>query len=436
MRSKGLSAKRIGLQLINRFFEVGRHHRDPLLRHLCRGHFKDVPVDPRRRSEVVLHPVKTCVEHHRKGEIGIAGRIRATDLGSCRQATGGGNADQCRTVGGRPGAVDRRFVTGHQALVGVDQRIGHRGKGPGILQGAGDIGVGHRGELQGVGLVKKGVGPVEVEQRLVGMHPGAVDAKNRLGHKGGVEAIAGGNGFYHPLKGDGIVGGGQGIGIFKIDLVLALGHFVVGSLDFKTHFLKRFDDLPATVVAHILGVKGEIAGDIAGDGGRQALLVFFKEEKLRLSADVHGIAECFGFSEDPFEVHPGAAFKGLAVGLMDIADYPRSSDAILVAPGQEGKGVVIGLEVHIGLVDPHKAVNRRTIKHDIAVERFLDLAFRQGHIFHEAEDIDKLKAKKLDVFVFNNLHNFFSGHRANLLIFIVYGFSHCLPGPPVPPDHT
>ncbi len=96
-----------------------------------------------------------------QGQVGVAGRIRATHLGPGAQAAGRRDTDEGGTVGGRPGHIDRSLVTGDQPLVGVDQRIGDRGKTPGVLHDAGDVVIGNLRQLQRTFLIKEGVGAVE-----------------------------------------------------------------------------------------------------------------------------------------------------------------------------------------------------------------------------------------------------------------------------------
>ena len=96
---------------------------------------------------------------------------------------------------------------------------------------------------------------------------------------------------------------------------------------------------------------------------------------------------------------------------MDITDDAGRGHSVLISPGQHHKGVVVGFQVHIGFVDAHEAVNGGTVKHHLAVERLLNLAAGNGDILHKAEDVDKLQAEEVDVLLFYDFHNLFSGHR-------------------------
>ena len=108
----------------------------------------------------------------------------------------------------------------------------------GVLHDAGDVFISDLAQLQRTFLIKKGIGAVEFEQGLVGVHAGTVDAEHRLGHEGGVQAKLSGDRTDNPFEGDGIVGGGQGVGIFEVDLMLPFGDLMMGGLDLKAHGLE------------------------------------------------------------------------------------------------------------------------------------------------------------------------------------------------------
>ena len=84
-----------------------------------------------------------------------------------------------------------------------------------------------------------------VEQGHVGVHAGPGLAEDGLGHEGGVQAVFLGDGLDGQLEGHDVVGGAEGVGVFKVDLVLAAGALVVGGFDLKAHLLQRQADFPA-----------------------------------------------------------------------------------------------------------------------------------------------------------------------------------------------
>lgn len=78
--------------------------------------------------------------------------------------------------------------------------------------------------------VAEGVG-VALEEREVGVHARALDAGQRLGHEGGVDAPLLGQLLHHLAHRHDRVGHGEGVGVAQVDLVLARGVLVLAVLD-------------------------------------------------------------------------------------------------------------------------------------------------------------------------------------------------------------
>lgn len=110
------------------------------------------------------------------------------------------------------------------------------------------------------------------------------------------------------------------------------------------------------------------------------------------------------------------AYKGATtehkqqVGFMDITDDSGRGNACLITPRQNCKGVVVGNQIHVGLFDPGKAVDRRTVKHDFAIKGFSDLAARNRNILQEAVNITKLYSEEIDILLFDNFENVLFSH--------------------------
>ena len=66
-----------------------------------------------------------------------------------------------------------------------------------------------------------------LEQGHIRMHSAAIDAEYGLGHERRVQTVLLREGFYCELEGHDVVGGGQRVGVFEIDLVLSGGDFVM-----------------------------------------------------------------------------------------------------------------------------------------------------------------------------------------------------------------
>ncbi len=95
--------------------------------------------------------------------------------------------------------------------------------------------IGGLAELQGTVFIKKSIGTVRIKQGLVCVHTGTIDSKNRLGHKGGMEAVLCRDGTDYPFECHRIVRRFQSVSIFEVNLMLAFGYLMMGSLDLKMH---------------------------------------------------------------------------------------------------------------------------------------------------------------------------------------------------------
>ena len=96
-------------------------------------------------------------------------------------------------------------------------------------------------------------------ERLVRVHAAAVDAGNRLGHEGGIDAVVLGDGFQRLAQGDGVIGGAQRQVIFDVDLMLPNSHFVMQRFDGDAKALQCGDHLASDGMRQV-DVGIEVAG--------------------------------------------------------------------------------------------------------------------------------------------------------------------------------
>ena len=180
------------------------------------------------------------------------------------------------------------------------------------------------------------------------------------------------------------------VGIFKVDLVLTGGPFVVGGLDLKTHLIEGKHDIPPGVFTTVDWRQVEIPALVVGDGGRNPLFVKAEKEELAFRADIDGVTNSFGFLDTRRRI-TGVADKRLAVLGVDVTD--QTGDLISPGfPGKEGKGFGNGPEVHIRLFNTGKPLNSGTVKHNLVVQGFFQLLDGDGDILYYPQDIRELQA--------------------------------------------
>ena len=228
------------------------------------------------------------------------------------------------------------------------------------------------------------------------MHAGAVDALLGLGHKGGVKAVALGNGLGRHLEGHNIVRRTQHVLILEINLVLGRGDLMVGGFHLKSHVLQIQHNVPAHVLRQVDGRHVKIPGRLVGLGGGTALLVGVEQEKLALRANVEHVPHLLRPLHGALQHKTRVPDKGLLIHAVHVADQARHL-ALLGPPGEYLKGVQVGIQVHVGLVDPHKALDGGAVEHAAVVQGFPKLAGRDGHIFQHSEDIRKLQTDEFHI---------------------------------------
>ena len=191
------------------------------------------------RFESTVDTVQCGGEHDSERQVRVGRGIGETQLGADRLVASlriAWDADEGRAVLLRPADVDGCFITRYQALVRVHTRGDHGGQGAGMGELPGNERVGRLRKMGGIVLVEEYIFTgVFVEQALVAVHAGAVDAEDRLGHEGGDQTMLGRDRLDGVLESQHIIRGLERIRKTEVDLVLAQGHFMMANFHFETH---------------------------------------------------------------------------------------------------------------------------------------------------------------------------------------------------------
>ena len=193
--AEGLAHEARLLELLDGLVEVFGQRVDAGLGPLGFGHLVDVVARLGRQGHALLDAVQTGGQHGGEGQVRVAGRVGVAEFdpgGVLLARLVERHPHHGRAVAARPADVDRSFVAGDQALVGVDPLVGDQGDLLDVGKQTGDVGLADRGEVVLVAGVEEGV-PLALEQGLVDVHAGAVHAEHGLGHEGGVHAVSGGD---------------------------------------------------------------------------------------------------------------------------------------------------------------------------------------------------------------------------------------------------
>ena len=61
------------------------------------------------------------------------------------------------------------------------------------------------------------------------------------------------------------------------------------------------------------------------------------------------------------------------------------------------------------------------------IQSLFDLALGQGNVLHKTENINELEAKKLNIFILDDLHNFFPSHLLFYFLFMYFKIASLFP---------
>ena len=153
------------------------------------------------------------------------------------------------------------------------------------------------------------------------------------------------------------------------------------------------------------GREVEVAARVVRLGRRLAALAALEEKEFGLGPGAHREAALVGQRDHALERRSRTAGERRAVGVGDVADDAGHALRACVGPGEDLKGVQVGLEVHVGLFNPHEPLDRRAVEHDAAVERFGELAIGDLDVLDRAEDVDELQPHELDLLALDPLEN-------------------------------
>ena len=354
----------------------------------------------------LLDPFQARLQHSGEAQVGIAGGVRAAQLGPRRPLLAGvveRHADQRRAVAPRPGEVDGRLEAGDEALVGVDPLGEERRDLTRVAQLAGDEGLRRRREVVLVVGVEEGVAAVLAE-RLVDVHPRAVLAEQRLRHEGRVPAVFHRVLLDHDAVGHAVVGHPQRVLVAHVDLVLGGADLVMGVLDVDAHLLQREDRLAAHVGARVERRQVEVAALVEHLGDAALGLGGAEVEVLQLGADVVGVeAHLLGPFERPPHDPARVALVGVAAGHADVAEHARDRVLFLGAPGDQGEGGGVGHRDHVRLLDRVEAGDRGAVEAHPTLQRVLELCGVDREALQVAEDVGEPEPDEADVALLDDL---------------------------------
>ena len=210
-----------------------------------------------------------------------------------------------------------------------------------------------------VRVVKNIFACFQIIKRHICMHTGAANSLNRLGHKGCVKSVLCCISLYNMLKCHNSVGGGHNLAELEVNLVLSLCNLVMRRLNSIAHFLKCKADISTAILTVIDRIKVKIACFVACLQGRNAILIQLEKEEFTFRSYVKAVAHFSRLVNNLLEHVSRIALKrSYVICFIYRADKSCCLSIKMLSPRKNCPGVIIRVQIHIGLVNSNEAVNR------------------------------------------------------------------------------
>ena len=184
-----------------------------------------------------------------------------------------------------------------------------------------------------------------------------------LGEKAGPQPVAGRHHLHHRAEGDDVVRACQGRAGGKVNAVLARAADVLGVLGLNAHGLQGQANVPAHVLAPVLGGLVQKARAVKGDVRGLPLLVGAEQVEIVFRAKVHLYAPLLGVGHRVPQDFPAVLGKLLACLVLDVAVKP-GHPPVGGPPGQQGDGVRVREEEQLAVPRLVKALNAGGVHRD------------------------------------------------------------------------
>ena len=240
----------------------------------------------------------------------------------------------------------------------------------------------------------------------VDVHAAAVPVRQRLRGEAGAQAVLRRHRADHRAERDGIVRRRQRVGIAKVDLVLPRAAFVVGAFGLNAHLLQHQADLPADVLAPVVGSDVHVAGLVVGDGGVSAVLVQLKQIEFHFGAEGKVVASGVRIGHRLFQDAAGVPLEGAAIGMENIAEHPHHL-ALLGPPRQLYQRGRVRPQQQVGACLTAEALDGGGVDGDAVFKSAAQLTGHNGHIVLLSVDVAEGQADEPDILLLHELHDLF-----------------------------
>ena len=225
-----------------------------------------------------------------------------------------------------------------------------------------------------------------------------------LGAEIGVQTVSGRNGFHHGAEGHRVVGCTKGIGIPEIDLVLPRALLVMAGLRADTHPLQGQTDLPADILAFVLGGNIHVAGMVIGNFNGFAVVIQPEQVELQLRTDGKHVTGPGRVLHRPLQNAAGIMDKQYSVLIRNGAVHPHHPAAFR-PPGQHRQRGGVGMQEQIRMHLIPEPGNGGGIDGNAVFKGPFQLMGHDGDVLGMPPHITERQADELHILLLDILHD-------------------------------
>ena len=179
-------------------------------------------------------------------------------------------------------------------------------------------------------------------------------------------------------------------------------------LNSNSHILQCHHHISSGIFPKIHRTQVKIACLLMSDGRWLTIIIQMIQEKFTFRSYIKLISHICCFFDHFLQHIARISLKWHTIRSINITGQSGHL-SLLWSPWKNGERIQIRMQIHIRFFDPYKSFNRRSIKHALIIQCFLQLTCRNGNIFQGSENIRKLQSDKFHVFFFYHANNIFSG---------------------------
>ena len=182
----------------------------------------------------------------------------------------------------------------------------------------------------------------------------------------------------------------------KIQFMLGGSHFVEGGFYPDPQLFQGKHHVSSGVFTKIQRTEIQIACLVVSGHGCHPVFICVKEKEFALRRCLRFDSHCFCLFQYILQDGSGTSLVSFPILVVNITDQ-ACHFSLLGTPWQDGEGIRIRMEIHIGFFNSGKPFEGRTVEGTFVLQCFFQLSGSDRHVFHRTAHVGKLEADEFHI---------------------------------------